>query len=148
MNPFIKINLEIESCIFLQIFLQLHHGPECDVPVPGIPSTGNFSFVWWYRNWYRDKLVPEKVSEPVGILKILNGYRYREFFIFLVVLEPVSVKFGIGKKYRNRYRSNLVSEKSTGIRIKNIWCRKKVSVFFNILGTVTHCHGHIWEHKA
>ena len=22
---------------------------ECDVPVPGIPGTGNFSFFWWYR---------------------------------------------------------------------------------------------------
>jgi len=44
------------------------------------------------------------------------------------VSEPVSVKFGIGKKSRNRYRKNLVPEKSTGIGIVNIWYRKKVSV--------------------
>ena len=31
---------------------------ECDVPVPGIPGTGNFSLFWWYRNRYRKKLVP------------------------------------------------------------------------------------------
>ena len=23
---------------------------ECDVPVSGIPGTGNFQFFWWYRN--------------------------------------------------------------------------------------------------
>ena len=59
-------------------------------------------------------------------------YRYREFpvpeiFIFLVVSEPVSEKFGTGKKYRYRYRKNLVPEKSTGIGIGKIWYRKKVS---------------------
>ena len=31
--------------------------PECDIPVPGIPGTGNFSFFWWYRNRYRKKMV-------------------------------------------------------------------------------------------
>ena len=129
---------------------------ECDVLVPGIPGTGIFLFFWWYRNRYRNKFVPEKVSEPVsekfgtgkkvsepvsekfdtgtdfrcqnlGILKIYNGYRYRigtgtENFSFFwwyrnryrnrlvpeKVSEPVSVKFGIGKKSRNRYRENLV----------------------------------------
>ena len=35
---------------------------ECDVPAPGISGTGIFSFFWWYRN----KLVMEKVSEPVS----------------------------------------------------------------------------------
>ena len=34
--------------------------------------------------------------------------RYREFFIFLVVSEPVSEKIGTGKKSRYRYRKNLV----------------------------------------
>ena len=43
------------------------------------------------------------------------------------VSEPVSEKFGTGKKSRNRYRKNLVPEKVP------------VSVSFNILGTVTHC---------
>ena len=134
---------------------------ECDVPVPGIPGTGNFSFFWWYRNRYRNKLVPEKslgtgigkiwyrekVSEPVsakfgtgkksrnwyqnffdtgtvlrcqnlGILKICNGYRYQEFYIFLVVSEPVLEKFGTGKKSRNRYRKNLVPEKKSWNRYR------------------------------
>ena len=49
--------------------------------------------------------------------------RYREFFIFLVVSEPVSEKFGTGKKYRK----NLVPEKSIGTGIGKIWYRKKVS---------------------
>ena len=63
-------------------------------------------------------------------------YRYREFpvpgiFFFFggigtgigknwyrkKVSEPVSEKFGTGKKYRNRYRKNLVPEKSIGIGI-------------------------------
>ena len=87
--------------------------------------------------WYRKK-VSEPVSEKFGtgadfccqnfgIQKISNGYRnrYREFFIFSggigtgigkiwyrkKVSEPVSVKFGIGKKSRNRYRKNLVPKK-------------------------------------
>ena len=61
--------------------------------------------------------------------------RYREFFIFLVVpelvsekictgkkvSEPVSVKFGTDKKSRNRYRPNLVPEKSLGTGIGKIW---------------------------
>ena len=60
---------------------------ECDVPVPGIPGTGNFHFFGGIgtgigKIWYRKK-VPVSVSE----------------------------KFGTGKKYRNRYRKNLVPEK-------------------------------------
>ena len=46
----------------------------------------------------------------------------------MVVSEPVSEKFGTGKKSRNRYRSNLVSEKSLGTGIGKIWYRKKVPV--------------------
>ena len=64
---------------------------ECDVPVPGI-----FHFFGGFgtgigTNWYRKK-----------------------------VSEPVSVKFGIGKKSRNRYGKNLVPKKGTGIGIENI----------------------------
>ena len=76
-------------------------GAECDVPVPGIPGTGNFHFFWWYRNRYRKNLVPEK-STGIGIGKI--WYRKK-------VPVSVSEKFGTGKKYRNRYRKNLVPEK-------------------------------------
>ena len=78
----------------------------------------------WF--WYRKKLVPEKVSEPVseknwyrkfccqnfGILKIYNGYRYREFFIFSSGIVTGIGKFGTGKSLR------------TGIG--QIWYRKKV----------------------
>merc|ERR1712105_575559 len=78
-------------------------GTEFDVPVPGIPGIGNFSFFWWYRNRYRKKLVPEK-SLGTGIGRI--WYR---------------------KKSRNRYRKNLVPEKSLGTGIGRIWYRKKVS---------------------
>ena len=69
-----------------------------------VPLLGIVHFFWRYRTRYGKQLAPEKVSEPV------------------------SVKFGIGKKSRNRYRKNLVPEKSTGIGIVNIWYRKKVSV--------------------
>ena len=96
---------------------------ECDVPVPRIPGTGNFSFFWWYRNRYRKKLVPEK-SLGTGIGKI--WYRKK-------VSEPVSEKFSTGKKSRNRYRKNLVPEKSLGTGIKYIWYRKKFSANFAIL---------------
>ena len=142
------------------------------------------------RNRYRSNLVPikslgtgigeiwyrKKVSEPVsekfdtgtefrcqnlGILKIYNGYRYR--------IGTGTENFSFLWWYRNRYRKNLVpekslgtgigqiwyrkkvsepvsekfgTEKSTGIGIKNIWYRKKVSVTvsFNILDTITHRH--------
>ena len=57
---------------------------ECDVPVPGIPSTGNFNFFWWYRIRYRNKMVLVK-SLGTGIIK--NWYR-----------KKVSVKSGTGKK--------------------------------------------------
>ena len=73
-----------------------HSLAECDVPVPGIPGTGIFLFVWWYRNWYRNKLVLEK-SLGTGIGQIWNRKK---------VSEPVSGKFG--------------TVKSTGIGIENI----------------------------
>ena len=80
-------------------------------------------------------------------------YRYREFFLFLVVSKPVSGKFGTGKSlgtgigkiwYRKKVSEpvseKFSTEKSTGIGIGNIWYRKKVSVSvsLNIWGTVTH----------
>ena len=65
-------------------------GAECDVPVSGIPGTGNS--------------------------------RYREFFIFLVVSEPVSEKIGTGKKYRNRYRKIWYRKKYRN------WYRKKINI--------------------
>ena len=77
-------------------------------------GTGIFLFFLWYRKKF-------------GACQIWYCQK---------VSEPVSVKFGIGKKYRNRYRKNFVPEKSlgtgieksTGIGIENIWYREKVSV--------------------
>ena len=72
---------------------------ECDVPVPGIPGIGNFSFFCGIgtgigKNWYRKK-----------------------------VSEPVSENFGTGKKSRNRYRKNLVPEKGLGTGTGKKWYR-------------------------
>ena len=114
--------------------LHIHHilysPTECDVPVPGIPGTGNFSFFGGIgtgigKYWYRKK-VSEPVSEKFGTEKSL-GTGIGKIWYRKKVSEPVSEKFG--------------TEKSTGIGIENIWYRKKVSVSvsFNILGTVTHC---------
>ena len=58
--------------------------PECDVPVPRIPGTGNFSFFW-------------VVLEKFGTGKKSRN-RYKE-------------KFGTSKKSRNLYQNNLVPEK-------------------------------------
>ena len=123
------------------------------VPEPGIFHISGGIGTGIGNIWYRKK-VSEPVSEKFstgkdfrrqnfGILKIYNGYRYRnrEFFIF-----SGGIGTGIGKIWYRKKVSEPVSEKfgtekSTGIRIENIWYRKKVlvSVSFNILGTVTHC---------
>ena len=97
----IRSNVSDKNKIALRCGMWEKYVSECDVPVPGIPGTGNFSFFWWYRYRYRKILVPEK-SLGTGIGKI--WYR---------------------KKSRNRYRINLVPEKSTGIGIENIWYQKK-----------------------
>ena len=68
----------------------------------------------------------ERASSRVWRIGTGNS-RYWEFFIFSVVSEPVSEKIGTGKKSRNRYRKNLVPEKSIGTGIGKIWYRKKVS---------------------
>ena len=104
--------------------------------------------------WYR-----KKVSEPVleifctgtnfrcqnlEILKIYNGYRYRigtgtgNLLFFLVVLEPVSEKFGtekstgtglekklVPKKVPEPILENFGTEKSIGTGLEKIWYRKK-----------------------
>ena len=94
----------------------------------------DFLFFWWYRSRYRKSLVPEKVSLPVsekfdtgtefrrqnlGILKIYNGYRCR--------IGTGTENFSFFWWYRNRYRKNLVPEKSLGTGIGQIWYREKVS---------------------
>ena len=113
----------------------------------------------WYRKKVSDPVLElfgtrtECCCQNLEILKIYNGNRYRvgtgtRNIFFLVLSEPVSeksgtgkspesvsLKFGMGKKSRNRYRKNSVPKKG------NVWYRNKVSVSvsFNILGTVTHC---------
>ena len=53
-------------------------------------------------------------------------YRYREFFIFLVLSEPVPEKFGTGKESRNQYWTNLVPKKSLGNGIGKICIGKSL----------------------
>ena len=95
---------------------------------------------WWYRNRYRNKLVPEKVSEPISE-KFATGKKSRnrywkylvpEMIFIAKILEFRRFVMGTGtiqvpvprifnffwwyrnryrKKSRNRYRSNLVLEK-------------------------------------
>ena len=86
-----------------------------------------------FWNWYWKNLLPEKVPEPVlekfdtgtdfrrQNLEILNIYSWLRHRIgigtgnfFLVVSEPVSVKFGTVKKWY-RYQKYLVPEKCIGI---------------------------------
>ena len=62
-------HISSNSSLGLDLPSQYRLGAECDVPVPGIPGTGNFSFFWWYRNRYRKNLVPRK-SLGTGISKI------------------------------------------------------------------------------
>ena len=66
--------------------------------------------------------------------------RYREFFIFFMVSEPESKKFGteknlgtglekilVPKKVSEPVSKNFGTEKSLGIGLEKIWYRKKVS---------------------
>ena len=73
--------------------------PECDVPVPGIPGTGNFHFL----------VVSESVLEQIGNWK-KSWNRYLKKLVPERVWEPVSKKFGTGKKSGNRYQKNLTPE--------------------------------------
>ena len=50
------------------------------------------------------------------------------FLTFAKVSVSVSKKFGLKKKSRYRSQKHLVSKKSLGIGLENIWSRKKVSV--------------------
>merc|ERR1712218_60093 len=79
------------------------------------------------RNRYRKNLVPEQIFVAIffefGKFIMGTGTGTGNFSFFLVVSEPVSEKFGTGKKSRNRYWKNLVSEKSLGTVIGKIWHR-------------------------
>ena len=74
-----------------RLLTQIHLESEYDVPVPGIFHFFGGIGTGIGTNWYRKK-----------------------------VSEPVSEKFSTGKKSRNRYRQNLVPEKSLGTGIRKI----------------------------
>ena len=79
------------------------------------------------RNRYRKNLVPELifVAKFFDFRRIImgTGTGTGNFSFFLVVSEPVSEKNGTGKKSWNRYRKNLVAEKSLGTGIGKNWYR-------------------------
>ena len=54
--------------------------------------------------------------------------RYRDFSQFFESIGLGLENFGLEKKSRYRSRKYLVSKKSLGIGLENIWSRKKVSV--------------------
>ena len=58
----------------------------------------------------------------------LETSRYRDFSQFFVSIGLSLENFGLEKKSRYRSRKYLVSKKSLGIGLENIWSRKKVSV--------------------
>ena len=70
----------------------------------------------------------EKVPEP-GIFHISGGIGtgIGKIWYRKKVSEPVSVKFGTGKKSRNRYQKNLVPEKVL-VSVSKIFGTGKVSV--------------------
>ena len=92
-------------------------------PIPNFIATGSETFSGANLFQYRFRYHLKNEKFPVlGIFNFFGGIGtgirtnwYRE-----KVSEPVSVKFGIGKMSRNRYRKYLVPEKSTGIGIENI----------------------------
>ena len=93
------VNLALFETIMLLVtrhFLNVSPHTECDVPVPGIFHFFGGIGTGIGTNWYRKK-----------------------------VSEPVSEKFGIREKSRNRCRKNLVPGKSHGAGIGKIWYRKK-----------------------
>ena len=111
-----------------------------EFPVPGIFHFFGGIGTGIGKNWYRKK-VSEPVSEKIGTGKKSRN-RYRKNLVPEKSLGTGIGKIWYRKKSRNRYRKKFGTGKSTGIGIENIWYRKKVSVSvsFNILGTVTHCN--------
>ena len=71
----------------------------------------------------------------------LETSRYRDFSQFFESIGLGLENFSLEKKSRYRSRKYLVSKKSLGIGLENIWSRKKVSVSVSIkfFGLVTQC---------
>ena len=78
-------------------------------------TDGEQSSTYWYREFPVSRIFHIFGGIGTGIKK--NWYRKK-------VSEPVSEKFGTGKKSRNRYQKNLVPEKSLRTSIEKIWYRK------------------------
>ena len=87
---------------------------ECDVPVPGIFHFFGGIGTGIGKIWYR-----KKVSEPVSVkfgIGIKSRNRYRENLVPKKVSESVSKIFGTVKKYRYRYRLTFWVPSHTGAR--------------------------------
>ena len=91
---------------------------ECDVLVPGIVHFFGGMGTSIRKNWYRKK-VSEPVSVKFGIGKKSRN-RYRENLVPKKVPVSVSKIFGTGKKYRYRYRLSFWVPSYTIIEV-NAW---------------------------
>ena len=67
-------------------------------------------------------------SSTQSVTSRLETSRYRDFSQFFESIGLGLENFGLEKKSRYRSRKYLVSKKSLGIGLENIWSRKKVSV--------------------
>ena len=81
------------------------------------------SVTYRYREFFIFLVVSEPVSEKIGTGKSL-GTGIGQIWYRKKVSEPVSEKFGTGKKSRNRFWKNFVPEKSLGTGIGKIWYRR------------------------
>ena len=98
----------------LTTHFDLVSGPECDVPVPGIPVPGNSSFFLMVSELESKKFGTEK-SLGTGLEKI--WYRKKSRNRSRKILVPKKVSESVSK--------NFGTEKSLGIGLKKIWYRKK-----------------------
>ena len=68
------------------------------------------------------------ISKKQSVTSRLETSRYRDFSQFFESVGLGLENFGLEKRSRYRSRKYLVSKKSLGIGLENIWSRKKVSV--------------------
>ena len=68
-------------------------------------------------------------DDEQSVTSRLETSRYRDFSQFFESIGLGLESFGLEKKSRYRSRKYLVSKKSLGIGLKNIWSRKQVSIF-------------------
>ena len=102
-------------------------GPECDISVPGFFKFFGAISTGIGKNWYR-KNVSEPVSEKFGIGKKSRNW-YRNNLVPKKVPVSVSKIFGTGKKYRYPYRLTfwVPSHTATDIRLRlDSWCKEYI----------------------